>query len=150
MTALMAFLEVTIYMHFQEDIEGVFNKEKDALNLYGIHARFGRYRGIDELRKPLSVKAGYPHLRSSPGARASTEKDITTGDNFASFGERHCTVAEIAEMWNLSSDAVRRLFCNEPGVLILGSPARGTKRRYTTLRIPQSVLDRVHRRLSFG
>jgi hypothetical protein len=53
MTALMAFLEVTIYMHFQEDIEGVFNKEKDALNLYGIHARFGRYRGIDELRKPL-------------------------------------------------------------------------------------------------
>jgi hypothetical protein len=64
--------------------------------------------------------------------------------------ERHYTVAEIADMWNLSKDAVRRLFCNEPGVLILGSPAHETKRRYTTLRIPQSVLERVHRILSFG
>jgi hypothetical protein len=65
-------------------------------------------------------------------------------------GERHYTVAEIAEMWNLSNDAVRRLFSKEPGVLILGNRPRGTKRRYTTLRIPQSVLDRVHRILSFG
>jgi hypothetical protein len=64
--------------------------------------------------------------------------------------ERHYTVAEIAEMWKLSKDAVRRLFCNEPGVLTLGKRACGRKRRYTTLRIPQSVLERVHRQLSFG
>jgi hypothetical protein len=64
--------------------------------------------------------------------------------------ERHWSVAEIAEAWNLSTDAVRRLFCHEPGVLVLPSPAHQTKRRYTTLRIPQSVLERVHRRLSFG
>jgi hypothetical protein len=64
--------------------------------------------------------------------------------------EHHWSVIEIAEAWNLSTDAVRRLFCNEPGVLTLGNRARGSKRRYTTLRIPQSVLERVHRRLSFG
>lgn len=63
--------------------------------------------------------------------------------------ERHYTVGEIASRWNLSEDAVRRLFCNEPGVLALGNSSAGRrKRRYVTLRIPQSVLDRVHHILS--
>jgi hypothetical protein len=47
-------------------------------------------------------------------------------------------------MWNVSVETVRRLFQNEPGVLVLGGHASGRKRRYTTLRIPQSVLERVH------
>jgi len=62
--------------------------------------------------------------------------------------ERHYAVAEIAEMWNLSVDKVRELFENEPGVLVLGERSPHHKRRYITLRIPQSVLERVHRRLS--
>ena len=61
------------------------------------------------------------------------------------FAERHYTVTEVAEMWSLSKDAVRRLFQKEPGVVVLTKPVRGSKRRYTTLRIPQSVLERVHR-----
>jgi hypothetical protein len=63
--------------------------------------------------------------------------------------ERHYSPAEIAELWNLSADCVRKIFGNEPGVLVIGNaqPRRG-KRSYTTLRIPQPVLDRVHRRLS--
>jgi hypothetical protein len=63
--------------------------------------------------------------------------------------ERHFSVAELAERWNLSPDGIRKLFENEPGVLVLGdsSTQRG-KRRYTTLRIPESVPARVHRRLS--
>lgn len=64
------------------------------------------------------------------------------------FEERHFTVAEVAVMWNLSKDVVRRLFQDEPGVLILPNCARGSKRRYATIRIPQSVADRLHRRLS--
>jgi hypothetical protein len=62
--------------------------------------------------------------------------------------ERHYAVAEIAEMWNLSADKVRELFENEPGVLVIGERSPRRKRRYITLRIPQSVLERVHRRLS--
>jgi len=62
--------------------------------------------------------------------------------------ERHYAVAEIAEMWNLSADKVRELFENEPGVLVIGERTPHHKRRYITLRIPQSVLERVHRRLS--
>ena len=65
------------------------------------------------------------------------------------FAVRHYTVVEVGKMWSLSPDAVRKIFEREPGVLVLGEtqPRRG-KRRYTTLRIPVYVLDRVHRRLS--
>ena len=62
--------------------------------------------------------------------------------------ERHYAVTEIAEMWSLSTDKVRELFEDEPGVLVIGERNPRHKRRYVTLRIPQSVLERVHRRLS--
>src|SRR5438067_12183450 len=62
--------------------------------------------------------------------------------------ERHYAVTEIAEMWNLSPDKVRELFENEPGVLVIGERSPRHKRRYVTLRIPQTVLERVHSRLS--
>jgi hypothetical protein len=66
----------------------------------------------------------------------------------SSFAEKHYAVAEIAALWSLSSDAVRKLFENEPGVLVLGGQGSPHKRRYTTLRIPESVLRRVHRRMT--
>lgn len=62
--------------------------------------------------------------------------------------ERHYAVTEIAEMWNLSPDKVREIFEDEPGVLVIGERNPRRKRRYVTLRVPQSVLERVHRRLS--
>ena len=65
------------------------------------------------------------------------------------FAERHYTPREIAEMWSLSVDVIRRLFEHEAGVLIIGDNSGGHgKRRYRTARVPQSVLERVHRRLS--
>jgi hypothetical protein len=51
-------------------------------------------------------------------------------------------------MWSLSPDAARKIFQDEPGVLVLGALNPSHKRRYTTLRIPESVLQRVHRRLT--
>jgi hypothetical protein len=65
-----------------------------------------------------------------------------------SFAERHYSVWEVAALWNLSQDAARKIFQNEPGVLILGGLGPTLKRRYTTLRIPESVLQRVHRRMT--
>ena len=62
--------------------------------------------------------------------------------------ERHYAITEIAEMWNLSPDKVREIFEDEPGVLVIGDRSPRHKRRYVTLRIPHSVLQRVHRRLS--
>ena len=66
-----------------------------------------------------------------------------------SFAARHFSPLEIAELWGLSVDSVRKIFENEPGVLVIGNTQpRRYKRSYTTLRIPQAVVERVHRRLS--
>jgi hypothetical protein len=72
--------------------------------------------------------------------RIPQEKDGTV--------EPHYAVYEVAEMWHLSPDKVRDLFEHEPGVLVIGDPFPRHKRRYRTLRIPETVLQRVHKRLA--
>lgn len=59
---------------------------------------------------------------------------------------RHYSPAGLGQLWGLSADTIRRLFEREPGVLQIANPRRG-RRAYTTLRIPESVAERVHRKL---
>jgi transcriptional regulator GlxA family with amidase domain len=75
---------------------------------------------------------------------------VLTSTSQSPASERHHSVADVASMWNLSEDTVRRMFQNEPGVLVLGGHSCSRKRRYATLRIPQSVLERVHRQYELG
>ena len=63
--------------------------------------------------------------------------------------ERHFSVEELAELWNMSEDFVRRLFLHEPGVVVFYRQQPG-RRVYRTLRIPESVALRVHRRMRKG
>jgi hypothetical protein len=58
--------------------------------------------------------------------------------------EKHFRVRQIALLWNVSTDKVRQIFDGVPGVLRLGAPESRNKRKYWTLLIPQSVLERVH------
>jgi hypothetical protein len=60
------------------------------------------------------------------------------------------TVAQLAAEWGFSSDKIRELFRNEPGVLKLKdeNAKKKRKRSYVTLRIPPEVAQRVKRRLS--
>jgi transcriptional antiterminator len=60
--------------------------------------------------------------------------------------ERHYSVPEIAELWAMSEKSVRRLFTGENGVLEWGTHETARKRGYLNLRIPESVLIRVHQR----
>jgi hypothetical protein len=60
--------------------------------------------------------------------------------------ERHYSVEELCELWAMSDDFVRRLFLREPGVVIFYHHRPG-RRVYRTLRVPESVAMRVHRRL---
>ena len=91
-----------------------------------------------------------PVNRCTQGLTAEeSQPSALPADGSKASAERHFSVAEIAEIWQLSRDAVTRLFQNEPGVLVLGDTnPRRRKRRYLTLRIPQSVLERVHARYS--
>jgi hypothetical protein len=61
------------------------------------------------------------------------------------IGDSDC-VFEVAEMWNVSTKTIRRLFRDESGVLIFGSHETRFKRKRETMRIPASVVERVHER----
>ena len=63
--------------------------------------------------------------------------------------EKHFSIQEIADLWGLCENSVRDIFSNEPGVVRIQRPRSRYKRAYTTIRIPRSVVDRVHRRMSF-
>lgn len=67
---------------------------------------------------------------------------------FISFAEKHYTPVELAKLWGFHSKTVRDLFKSEQGVVVLGNTKTTRYRKaYTTLRIPASVAERVHRRL---
>lgn len=61
------------------------------------------------------------------------------------FEERHFTVPELAEMWNLSREFVRQVVQGEPGVTEWVRQQAG-RRRYRVLRVPQSVAERLYNR----
>lgn len=62
--------------------------------------------------------------------------------------ELHFRPEELGKLWGLSSNFIRTLFLGEPGVLVIDRPEKLHKRRYTTIRIPESVAARVHARLT--
>lgn len=59
------------------------------------------------------------------------------------MNDEYLTVAEVAEMLNVSEDTVRRMFATEPGVINLGHEQEPGSRRYRILRVPRHVLNRV-------
>jgi hypothetical protein len=61
--------------------------------------------------------------------------------------ERHYTVAQLSKLWFFSESTIRRLFIREPGVIKIAHQATRLRRGYTSLRIPERVAQRVHRRL---
>ena len=61
--------------------------------------------------------------------------------------ENHYCVSEVSELWGLSERTIRRIFTDEPGVIKWENGETRFKRGYTTLRIPESVVQRVHRKL---
>jgi hypothetical protein len=96
----------------------------------------------------LEDKQRWMRERNSAPAATSAVSPPPFSLAAASYAERHFSVAEVALMWNLSQDAIRKLLQDEPGVLVFGDLGSRHKRKYTTLRIPESVLERVHRRLA--
>jgi len=57
---------------------------------------------------------------------------------------------ELAQLWQLSENSVRRLFADEAGVFTMGNPNPRGRRGYTTIRIPEAVAMKVWRRRGGG
>ena len=68
-------------------------------------------------------------------------------NNFEIAMERHSTPQEVAELWGVSCNTARRIFRDEPGVIEFGSDETRWSRKRKVMRIPRSVLIRVHERL---
>lgn len=70
---------------------------------------------------------------------------MTPSENTNPLEERHYTIAELAKMWNFSTEFVRQIVRGEPGVTewVRQQPGR---RRYSVLRIPRSVAARLYTR----
>ncbi|HLJ13442.1 MAG TPA: hypothetical protein VKV15_03025 [Bryobacteraceae bacterium] len=56
---------------------------------------------------------------------------------------RMYTPRELAELWQLSEQSIRRLFQDRPGVLKIGESNPRGRRGYTTLRIPAVVVEQI-------
>jgi hypothetical protein len=57
--------------------------------------------------------------------------------------EKHYRIAELAEMWNLGRETVRKLVMKEPGVIKI----RLGRKAHTIYAVPESVAERIHTRL---
>jgi predicted transcriptional regulator len=90
------------------------------------------------------LRASQKFLRWKPAKltlRELEESDIV-------MEEQHYTPSDLAKLWGVSVQTIRELFKQEDGVLKIGSAGTRNRRAYQTLRIPHSVAERVHTRLS--
>ena len=74
-----------------------------------------------------------------------TESELNVSEAWKPLYGHHYTTKELAEEWNLSDDYIRKVFADEPDVVLFMKPRRG-RRTYRTLRIPAAVAERVYRR----
>ena len=108
------------------DTRKVNHPAKDAAALLHASGKFVRWQPPQP-----------PRTASTPGVEKSSL-----------VKEKHWNVVEVAEQWGVSADLIRDIFKDEDGVLIVERPGTRTKRSYSTMRIPESVLERVYNQLS--
>lgn len=61
--------------------------------------------------------------------------------------EKHFTVQQVVDLWGYSTSMIRKMFSNEDGVLRVGHAETRFRRKRFHLRIPESVLMRVHQKM---
>ena len=63
----------------------------------------------------------------------------------ARFAEKHYRIGELAELWGLGRETIRKMLIDEPGVVKI---RLGRKKAHTTYSVPHSVARRIHNKLS--
>jgi hypothetical protein len=94
----------------------------------------------EELRRSSKFLAWKPYR--------DREKSLLDSLKARMMAEKHYEPSELADLWGVSAETIRSIFRDEPGVLKIGKTGARYKRGYITLRIPESVAERVHTRLS--
>lgn len=76
------------------------------------------------------------------GSPASPNQSAMPAEN-TTF-ERHYRIGELAELWHLGRETIRKLCVDEPGIIKI---RMGRKKSHTTYSIPASVAQRIHTKL---
>jgi hypothetical protein len=114
---------------------------QSALRITSVYERIGQGEGGGE-----SYYYGAAMPWKNESVNLSEKKPVQSVGLHSIALERHYSVPELAAMWHITEKTVRRLFEGEPGVLCWGAQETTRKRRYQSLRIPESVVIRVHHR----
>jgi hypothetical protein len=70
--------------------------------------------------------------------------ELPLAPNTAAF-EKRWRIGELAKVWGVGRETIRKIFAVEPGVVRV---RLGRRRTHTTYSIPASVAERVHNRLT--
>ncbi len=62
--------------------------------------------------------------------------------------EKHYRIKELVKLTGFSDRTLRRMFSEEPGVVVLTQIKKRSVRKYAAMSIPESVVNRVLNRLS--
>jgi len=65
----------------------------------------------------------------------------------ASALEKHYRIGDLAQLWGLGRETIRKLVKDDPGVIKI---RMGRNKRHTTYSIPESAAQRIHTRLLNG
>jgi hypothetical protein len=58
--------------------------------------------------------------------------------------EKHYRIGELARLWRIGRETVRKLVMEDPGVIKI---RMGRKKAHTTYSVPESAAERIHTRL---
>jgi hypothetical protein len=106
-----------------------------------IHAANSLSDAINRLKESPKFLSWTPSWGKARLDANNIEKSALTKD-------KHFKPEELAELWGVSTETIRSIFREEPGVWKIGKTGSKYKRGYVTLRIPEGVAERVHQRLS--
>jgi hypothetical protein len=78
-----------------------------------------------------------------------SEGERALGKNMLDSGtfEKHYRIGELARLWGLGRETVRKLVKDDPGVIKI---RMGRKRCHTVYSVPESAARRIHTRLQMG
>lgn len=114
--------------------------ESLAVGMARVHAQFAARAAL-----PAPPPAALPAPVKKPAQSAGLQKlNVTVGQGPV-YREKHYTITELVVLWApLCRNTIRKLVIFEPGVVKI--PGRTEVR--TTYLIPESVVQRIHTRLS--
>jgi|SRR5450631_3513670 hypothetical protein len=85
---------------------------------------------------------GKKTVQSTSQEVPALEQPYVTTNN--SFAEKHYRVSDLAKLWGLGRETVRKLVKDDPGVVKV---RQGRKKVHTTYSVPESAAKRIHTRL---